>query len=154
MTFGSLGDFLAHSTPATPICACAPLAGIRLFNTTLHPISCVSLVRLQRMSSATEAAPLGPMESRMRQKLIEQLTPSRLEIVNESHLHSHHSAMRSIGGGSGETHFAVNLVSNSFIGKPTIARHRLVYQILDEELNQKGGIHALSLKTLTPNEDK
>ena len=52
---------------------------------------------------------------------------------------------------SGETHFKVRIVSDSFEGLKTIDRHRLVYVVLEEEL--LGPVHALSLETLTPEED-
>lgn len=112
---------------------------------------------LKHRGSMSDATPsngaIGPIETAMRQKLTDQLKPTALNITNDSHLHRHHSAMQAIGGGSGETHFSVHLVSDQFIGKPTIARHRLVYEILDQELVQnRAGIHALSLKTMTPEE--
>ncbi|KAA1077151.1 hypothetical protein PGT21_007544 [Puccinia graminis f. sp. tritici] len=106
------------------------------------------------MSEASSARQtIGPIETTMREKLTAQLNPVVLDIANDSHLHRHHAAMKSIGGGSGETHFSVKVVSDRFVGKPTIARHRLVYQILDVELTKNtAGIHALSLKTLTSEE--
>ncbi|OAV89124.1 hypothetical protein PTTG_07855 [Puccinia triticina 1-1 BBBD Race 1] len=106
------------------------------------------------MSEASSASrTIGPIETTMREKLNARLNPVVLDIVNDSHLHRHHAAMQHIGGGSGETHFSVQVVSSLFVGKPTIARHRLVYQILDAELTKNTqGIHALSLKTLTPEE--
>jgi stress-induced morphogen len=54
-------------------------------------------------------------------------------------------------GGDGETHFNVNIVSTAFQNKSPIARHRMVYEILDFEL--KNGVHALSLKCRTPEEE-
>lgn len=59
--------------------------------------------------------------------------------------------MRAIGGGGGETHFAVALVSPSFAGKTQIQRHRLVNSLLREEFDEKG-LHALSLRLKTPEE--
>ncbi len=51
----------------------------------------------------------------------------------------------------GESHFTVDIVSEAFTGKSRVDRQRLVYDILAEEL--KSDIHALALKTLTPDED-
>jgi len=42
------------------------------------------------------------------------------------------------------------VVSESFAGTNMVARHRLVYGVLDQEI--KDGVHALSLKTKTPAE--
>lgn len=47
-------------------------------------------------------------------------------------------------------HFEAVVVAEGFLGKNTIARHRLVYDALGERM--KSDIHALSLKTLTPDE--
>ncbi|KAF7726416.1 hypothetical protein EC973_008750 [Apophysomyces ossiformis] len=83
--------------------------------------------------------------SKINLQLTEELNPSTLEAVNESHLHAHHAAMK--GNTSKETHFRVTIVSEEFAGKTMMQRHRMVYKILGEELNQ--GLHALSLKTKT-----
>jgi BolA protein len=99
------------------------------------------------MSSTT--AP-GPVESSIRQKLTELLKPAVLEIQNDSAEHRGHASMRAIGGGNGETHFTVSIVSDEFVGKPTIKRHRIIYEALAQEFAE--GLHALSLITKTPAE--
>jgi stress-induced morphogen len=65
-------------------------------------------------------------------------------------MHSHHKAMQ--GNVSKETHFRLVIVSDAFKAKPQPARHRMVYALLKEELDAAGGIHALQLKTQTPEE--
>ena len=47
-------------------------------------------------------------------------------------------------------HYAASVVTKAFAGKSRVARHRLVYQLLQAELD--GGVHALSLETLLPSE--
>ena len=47
-------------------------------------------------------------------------------------------------------HFEATVVSEAFRGKLPLARHRLVYATLGERMG--GEIHALALKTLTPDE--
>lgn len=47
-------------------------------------------------------------------------------------------------------HFEATVIADSFAGKPTLARHRLVYATLGERMG--GEIHALALRTLTPEE--
>src|SRR5438128_2397921 len=84
----------------------------------------------------------------IRHKLTDRLAPTRLEIVDESHRHAGHAGARP----DGETHFAVTIVSAAFAGEPRVTRQRLVYQTLAEELATR--IHALSLTTLAPHEDK
>lgn len=51
------------------------------------------------------------------------------------------------GGGD---HYEAVVVSAAFAGKNQVARHRLVYGALQEAMVQR--IHALALKTLTPDE--
>ena len=67
--------------------------------------------------------------------LNEALSPQHLDVVNESHQHN-------VPPGS-ESHFKVVIVADAFSGKMPVARHKLVYQILDAEL--KSGLHALSI---------
>jgi BolA family transcriptional regulator, general stress-responsive regulator len=81
-------------------------------------------------------------------KLAERFAPSRLDIVDESHRHAGHSGARP----GGETHFSVTLVSPVFSGMGRVARQRLVYETLADEL--AGGVHALSLTTLAPSEER
>ncbi len=83
----------------------------------------------------------------IKQKLGEGLSPLRLEIVDQSHIHAGHAGSRP----RGESHFAVNVVSAAFIGKSRVERQRMVYDLLAGEI--KDGLHALSLRTLTPDED-
>lgn len=48
-------------------------------------------------------------------------------------------------------HFEALVVSASFAGKLPLARHRMVYATLGEKMGNE--IHALSLRTLTPEEE-
>lgn len=82
----------------------------------------------------------------MERKLGERLAPERLEVVDDSQRHAGHSGSRP----GGESHFSVQIVAAAFEGKGQVARQRLVYEILAEEL--RGGVHALVLTTLTPGE--
>jgi len=80
-------------------------------------------------------------------KLREKLSPVRLEVTDESARHAGHSGAHP----EGETHFHITIVSESFRGLGRVARQRMVYEILGEELRTH--VHALSLTTLTPEED-
>jgi len=57
------------------------------------------------------------VEASIRSKLTEAFAPSHIFIRNDSSKHAHHAAMVAQGGGSGETHFFVELVSEAFQGK-------------------------------------
>ena len=80
--------------------------------------------------------------------LRERLDPTRLVVEDESQQHFGHAGWRE----GGETHFRVEIVSTAFEGKNRVARQRLVYAALKQELD--AGLHALALTTLTPEEDK
>lgn len=81
-----------------------------------------------------------PVEASIRSKLTQNLEPCHLEVHNESHMHA-------VPPGS-ETHFKVVVVAEVFSGKSLIQRHRLVNDLLKEEL--AGPVHALSIQTKTP----
>ncbi|MEY2115006.1 MULTISPECIES: BolA family protein [Rhodanobacter] len=76
------------------------------------------------------------MIEQIRQRLIQALAPTELEIVDEGHLHVGHA-------GEGKGHFHVRIVSPAFAGLLPIRRHRLVYAALDGLMDN--GIHALSI---------
>ena len=83
----------------------------------------------------------------IRQTLEGALLPERLDIVDESDQHAGHVGAHP----AGETHFRVTIVADTFAGLSRIERHRKVNDLLAGEL--AGTLHALSLKTLTPDED-
>ena len=82
----------------------------------------------------------------IRDKLTGRFAPIRLVISDESHRHAGHAGARP----EGETHFAVTIVAPSFSGLNRVARQRLVYETLADELATR--VHALSLTTLAPDE--
>ena len=70
------------------------------------------------------------------------LHPQFLRVENESHRHN-------VPPGS-ESHFKVTVVSPQFNNKTLLARHRMVNEILSDELANH--VHALALHTMTPDE--
>jgi BolA protein len=82
---------------------------------------------------------LGPVGKTIEQKLLAALNPVALEIRDESHLHAGHAGARP----EGETHFRVKVVSAAFAGKSLVQRHRMVNEILADEL--KTSVHALAI---------
>ncbi|WP_017327905.1 BolA family transcriptional regulator [Synechococcus sp. PCC 7336] len=88
------------------------------------------------------SVPVSPIATRIARKLESQLQATVVQVENESHLHAGH-----VGAGEG-SHFRVAVVSAAFAGRSTIEQHRLVYEALAEEM--RGSIHALALKTYTP----
>lgn len=53
--------------------------------------------------------------------------------------------------GADGVHFEARVVSAAFAGKLPLARHRMVYATLGDRMG--GEIHALALRTLTPEEE-
>lgn len=85
--------------------------------------------------------------TRIETKLTQALAPTRLRVKDVSHRHAGHAGARP----EGETHFDVEVVSAAFAGLNRVARQRLVYDTLRDELAER--VHALQLRTLTPEED-
>ena len=82
----------------------------------------------------------------IKKKLTEGLSPKSLDVIDDSHKHAGHAGARP----EGESHFTVVVVAEVFEGKNRVARQRLVYDLLADEM--KGPIHALALRTLAPSE--
>jgi BolA family transcriptional regulator, general stress-responsive regulator len=80
------------------------------------------------------------------EKLTEAFAPQSLAVADESHLHEGHAGHRP----GGETHFRVYIVSNAFVGKSRIERHRMINSALSDELHS--GVHALAIHAATPEE--
>ncbi len=87
------------------------------------------------------------VKSRIEYRLTEALSPERLEVLNESHLHAGHQP--GFDGG-GETHMRIRIVAAQFAGKTRIARHRMVNELVREEFD--AGLHALAIETAAPGE--
>lgn len=79
-------------------------------------------------------------------KLRAALSPSALTVIDESHLHQGHAGHRP----GGESHFRVKLEAAAFVGRSRVARQRMVYRVLEEEL--AGPVHALALEAKAPGE--
>lgn len=90
---------------------------------------------------------MGAIAMSIDNKLRMRFAPRRLSVEDESARHRGHAGYRD----GGESHFRVEIVSSVFEGKTRVARQRLVYDALKEEL--AAGLHALALTTLTPEED-
>lgn len=89
---------------------------------------------------------MGAVADRLAHKLTETFTPSRLEVIDESHRHAGHAGARP----GGESHFHVVIEAGAFEGLSRIERQRRIYAVLADEL--AGPIHALTVKALAPGE--
>jgi BolA protein len=84
--------------------------------------------------------------SRIRSRLNAALSPTRLELMDESARHAGHAGARP----EGETHFRLTIVAETFAGKRLVDRQRMVYTALGDLM--RTDIHALSITALTPAE--
>jgi BolA protein len=87
--------------------------------------------------------PLPALAQAMQQRLAEKLNPTVVEVVDESAAHTGHAGANGTGFG---THFRVRIASPLFTGRSRVAQHRLVYDALQEFIDQ--GVHALAIEVL------
>jgi len=73
------------------------------------------------------------------------LSPRKINVVDDSHKHAGHAGARNGGG-----HFTLLVVADCFEGVPLLGRHRMIYDVLKEQLG--GSIHALSIRAYSPDE--
>lgn len=74
------------------------------------------------------------------QQLIAKLQPTQLQVIDESADHAGHAGANAEGFG---THFRVRIASPAFAGKTRVAKHRLVYDAMQNFIDQ--GLHALAI---------
>ena len=83
------------------------------------------------------------LADQMARRLREMLQPDRLEVIDESWQHAGHAGANGTGFG---THVRVRIASPVFEGRSRVARHRLVYDALQDFID--GGVHALAVEIL------
>ena len=82
-----------------------------------------------------------PTASAIEATLRDTLTPTQLEVMDESADHMGHAGSNGLGHG---THFRVRIGSAAFAGKSRVAQHRLVYDALQKFTD--AGLHALAIE--------
>ncbi len=86
---------------------------------------------------------LSGLAGRMAERLQQRLQPSVLDVIDESAAHAGHTGSNGTPYG---THFRVRIASPFFTDIPRVARHRLVYDALQDFIAQ--GVHAIAIETL------
>ena len=95
--------------------------------------------------------PEGPIATIIREKLTAALSPTRLEIEDDSARHAgHHHEGGLDGRPGGESHFNLTVVAAAFEGQGRVERQRAINTLLREEL--AGPVHALSIRALSPSD--
>ena len=92
----------------------------------------------------SDSLTVAQLHAAMAQALTLQLTPTTLELVDDSAAHAGHAGARS------GAHFNLRIISERFTGMSRIARHRLVYDALRPWMAE--GVHALAIDARTPAE--
>jgi BolA protein len=88
----------------------------------------------------------GPVASEMLRRLNSSLSPSWIELTDDSEKHRGHGGYNP----AGESHFTLAIESPAFAGKSRIERLRMVHKALGDLLNER--VHALSIKARAPGE--
>jgi len=89
----------------------------------------------------------NPITIEIEKRLQTQLSPVKLEIIDDSAKHAGHAGARENPGAG---HYKVLICSSSFAGKNKIQRHRMVYEAIGSLMHTS--IHALQLETKSPDE--
>ncbi|KAL8142145.1 hypothetical protein V2J09_015177 [Rumex salicifolius] len=88
---------------------------------------------------------LGGRADRIKQRLEKELNPIELVVDDVSYQHAGHAGNRT---GEDGTHINLKIVSKEFEGKTVVKRHRMIYALLQDEL--ESGLHALKIKEEPP----
>ena len=92
------------------------------------------------------ASSSGPVATEMLRRLHSALSPSAIELTDDSEAHRGHGGHNP----SGESHFSLTIESPAFAGKSRVERQRLVYAALDDLMRER--VHALSIRATAPGE--
>jgi BolA protein len=88
----------------------------------------------------------GPVAGEMLRRLHSSLSPTRVDLVDDSEAHRGHGGHNP----AGESHFTLRIESAAFAGKSRVERYRLVHAALGDLLDER--VHALSIRAKAPGE--
>ena len=88
----------------------------------------------------------GPVATEMLNRLNSALSPTRIELTDDSEAHRGHGGYNP----AGESHFSLSIESAVFAGKSRVERQRMVYAALGDLMEQR--VHALSIRATAPGE--
>ncbi len=92
------------------------------------------------------APAMGPVATEMLRRLNSALSPTRVELVDDSEQHRGHGGYNP----AGESHFSLTIESAQFAGKSRVERQRMVYSALGDLMRER--VHALSIRSSAPGE--
>ena len=82
---------------------------------------------------------MGPVATEIDRRLRAALSPTMLDIIDDSESHRGHAGH----DGGGESHFTVRIAAPAFAGQSRVGRQRLVYDAVGDLM--RGRVHALSI---------
>jgi BolA family transcriptional regulator, general stress-responsive regulator len=88
----------------------------------------------------------GPVATEMLKRLHSALSPTRIDLVDDSEQHFGHGGYNP----AGESHFTLAIESPAFTGKNRVERQRMVYAALGDLMDSR--VHALSIRATAPGE--
>ena len=86
----------------------------------------------------------GPVATEMLERLNSALSPTRIQLIDDSEKHRGHGGYNP----AGESHFSLDVESKAFAGKSRVERQRMIYRALGELMHER--VHALSIRASAP----
>ena len=93
-----------------------------------------------------DAQKTGPVATEMLSRLNSALSPTRIELIDDSEQHRGHGGYNP----AGESHFSLRIESPAFAGKGRVERQRMLYAALGDLMRER--VHALSIRATAPGE--
>jgi BolA family transcriptional regulator, general stress-responsive regulator len=94
-----------------------------------------------------QAGLTGPIAAEITARLTQALSPTHLQVIDDSEKHHGHGGYNP---DAGESHFAVEIESPAFAGLSRVQRQRAVNDALRDLLVER--VHALAIKARAPGE--
>ena len=88
----------------------------------------------------------GPVAAEMLSRLNSALSPTAIELIDDSEQHRGHGGYNP----AGESHFTLRIESAAFAGKGRVERQRMIYAALGNLMDAR--VHALSIRAHAPGE--
>jgi len=86
----------------------------------------------------------GPVATEMLRRLNSALSPTHVDLVDDSEQHRGHGGYNP----SGESHFSLTIESKAFAGKSRVERQRMIYHALGDLMKER--VHALQIRARAP----
>ncbi len=93
------------------------------------------------------AQTIGPVATEMLSRLNSALSPTAIELIDDSEQHRGHGGYNP----AGESHFTLLIESPAFAGKNRVERQRMIYAALGDLMRER--VHALSIRAKAPGEN-